>query len=283
MPDPVITGTPAPALQDWVAAVRTADPELAGHMELKGWASKPIAEALVEAGRAHREAEKLRGVPTNELIRLPKDLADAGWADLYTRLGVPKDPKDYSFDGIKRADGTDLDPQVAEFLRAEALKVKIPKDGLREFATGYVKFLDARAAASKIEADGALAVERQKLEANWGTNGVKNLAAAQAGAAAMGIAPEAVAAMEKTVGYAAVMEGFRAIGAKLGEGRFVAPNGGGGGDNLLTMDGAKVHLANLKSDEGFVKKWLAGDVAAKAEMQRTIMLATGLKDTITGQ
>src|SRR5580692_8884903 len=64
----------APA--SWITGVPNLAPELSGHIQNKGWHTMTAIEAASAAAQAHREAEQRLGVPSSELIRVPKGAED---------------------------------------------------------------------------------------------------------------------------------------------------------------------------------------------------------------
>ena len=86
---------------------------------------------------------------------------------------------------------------------------------------------------------------------------------------AAGMKPEeitaATATIEASIGYAKTMELFRQVGVKTGEARFLT-NDNPANHGLMTKDAAAARLGELKSDTAFVSRYLAGDAAARREM-----------------
>ena len=280
MPDPIITPAAPPA---WFAEIQTQEPEVAEYLTNKGWHDKDPATVVRETARSWVQSQKLIGAPPDQVIKLPKDPNDvAGWSQVYDRLGVPKDGKDYDFSTVKFADGTAVEPEVQDFFRGLAAKLKVTKGAAGEAMTEYVRYLERLDAAEKIDVEAKVAVEKDALAKSWGANANANLVVAQNAVKTLGIEPEAVAALEGQIGYSKVMEMFRNIGMKLGEGRFVTSESGGGSPGIMSQQAASDHLKALKTDEAFVKRWMSGDIAANREMSNTIRLASGLTDTITG-
>ncbi len=254
------------ATPPWYQGLPGVDNEFVGHLTNKGWDKKTATEVAIEAVKSWKSAEKMVGVPANEIIRKPKDLNDtAGWQAFYEAAGKPKAPTDYDFSNVKRPDGTPVDPGFAEFMRTAAFQHNLSKDGAVAFANDFVKWESARAASAQTEAAGRLALEKTELAKNWGPNYAANEFVAKQAAAALGVTPEAVAALEKVVGYAKVMDMFRSIGAKIGEDKFVlTPNPAGQG--VMTRESAVATLADLKADREWVKRYLAGGVPEKQQM-----------------
>lgn len=266
---------PPPPPATWYEG-KTADAEIIGHIQTKGWDKKPVHEAALEAIKAHRDAEKYIGAPANQIIRLPTDPKDeAGWKGVWQRLGAPADAKDYDFTGIKTAAGTDIGEDVQGFVRAQAAALNMPKDNAKALAAALVKFTDDKITADAAERTAQIDVQRAELKKNWGPNWDANLLTAKNAAAALGVSPETVAALEGMagVGYAKVMEMFRTIGSKIGEDKFVTNPGGGPG--VMTREQAIAKKAELMNDSVWTERYLKGDNAAVREMTALNTLIVG--------
>lgn len=252
----------AAAVQPWFHG---ADAETVGHIQNRGWDKLTAAEAAVNAVKSHREAEKHLGVPADQLLRMPKDAADAeGQARLNERLGVPKEVKDYDFSTVKFADGTDLEASFTEALAPALLAARVSKDAAPGVVKAITAFLDKSEATETAEKASALAAERETLRINWGSNVEANMLVAKQAAAALGVDEKAVQALENVVGYAKVMEMFRNIGTKIGEDVFVA-NRAPGGAGVMSGDQAVATLAEKQADAAWVTKLNAGDTTALKE------------------
>lgn len=267
-PDPGATGT-----KPWYDG-KITDPEIIGHITTKGWDKDPV-EAAIQGITAHRAAEKMIGVPANELVRIPK--ADAPEAEVkayWQKLGAEADASKYDLSPIKRADGSALDENLATAIRNSAAAHSVPKGQVLGFAQDIVKHLDGIEIEKATVTAGNLAKQKEALVQNWGPNYEANLFVAKQAAAKLGITSEAVAALEKSEGYDKVMEMFRTIGTKIGEDRFVN-NPGGGGGTVMSKDQAVARLAELKADKVWTAAYLAGDAAKKREMEALNLLING--------
>lgn len=254
------------------------DAELLGHVQNKGWKAEDPIEVAVAAVRAHREAERHIGVPADQILRLPKDKNDeAGWKSVWDRLGAPAEAKDYDFTAVKSADGTAIDQAFADAIRQTAFELHIPKDAAPAFAQSVVKHLDGVKAASTQETQAKLGEERAALDRSWGKNKDANMFVAKQAAAKLGVDPEAVAALENTVGYAKVMEMFRKVGAQMGEDIFV--DGSHTGEpRAMTREQAVARKSELMRDGDFAKRFLDGDAKAVREMTGIDRMIAGVFD-----
>lgn len=256
MADPVIV---APVVVDaadkpWFDG---ADPEIVGHFQNRGLSDKTASVAAIEMAKAHRAAEALIGLPAERLIRLPADAGDSeGWRAVHQRLGVPKEATDYDFSTVKIGDQP-LAADLSDSLRAVALKANVSKDGAVEVAKAVATVLDTRAKAAESERLATLTTARETLKASWGANFEGNMFVAKNAAAALEVSPEAIAALEASIGYDKVMQMFRNIGAKIGEDKFVSninPNLPG----VKTREQAVAEKADLMNDTAWRDRYLAG-------------------------
>jgi hypothetical protein len=271
-PTPAPTPAPAPApTPAWHEGKLDAD--LIGHAQNAGWKIDDPAALAAEAVKAHREARKFIGVPENQLLRLPADAKDeAGWNSVWQRLGVPKDPKEYDFSAVKRADGTAIDEAFADTIRQTAATNRIPKDAATAFAQSVVKHIEGQRASEAAEKTAKINAERAELAKSWGPNADLNKLTAMQGAKRLGVSPEDITALENVVGYSKVMEMFRKIGAGTSEDTFVE----GKGSTPTTAASAQARLTELQADKGWVDRLFKGDAAARREHDNLISQITGV-------
>lgn len=252
-----------------------ADPELVGHIQNKGWHDKPANVAALEAIKAHREAERHIGVPADQILRVPKDAADeAGWNAVHSRLGKPAAATEYDISAVKFADGTDLSGEIADFVKATAFELNLPKDSAARLASSLTKYLDGASAAEAGETAAQITEQKAILAREWGNNQEANLFIAKQAAAKLGVSPEAVAALEATVGYAETMKLFQKVGTAIGEDKFIASNGGLN-SGILTREQATARKAELMADSAWTKRYLDGDAQANRELQSLLVVITG--------
>ena len=252
----------------------TFDAETKGYLQNKGLDKKTALEAVVEISKFHREAEKFVGAPANELLRLPKDPNAPEWKGVYERLGKPKEATEYDFASVKRAGDKPLDQALTDTLRQAAFDSNMSKEAATRLAANVVKHLDGVESATAADKAAALATEKKSLNDNWGVNAAANMVVAKAAAAALGVSPEAVAALESVVGYSKIMEMFRTIGTKIGEDRFVQSSGGQG--NVMTRDQAVAEKNALKADKNWVTRYINGGVEEKKKMDALDRIIVGI-------
>jgi hypothetical protein len=255
----------AGAASPWHAGI---DAEFIGHAQNKGWKLDDPKEAFVAAAKQARELERHFGVPPDRLVKLPTP--DAKPEDLrafYERLGAPKEAKDYDLSAVK-------DESVAEALRNTAHTVGLSKDAAAAVAKAVATAIESKATSDSTVNAQKLADQKAALKANWGDKFEFNQLQAMEGARKLGISKEAVAALERQIGYDGVMEAMRKIGANTREDTFVERGVNNTGE-VTTREGAVARKSDLMADKAWVAKYLAGDPSAVREMTRINTLIDG--------
>lgn len=265
-PAPAPGAPPAPA---WYAGL---DAVTIGTLQTKGWDKMEPAAAVAAAVTAHREAEGFIGIPKDQLLRMPKDAADEATASvMWARLGKPADAAGYKFEGVKFADGSDLDQSFADTMRTAALAANLPASAADRMTAAVVKYLDDSSSADGAEKAASLAAAQTALKANWGANFEANMFVAKSTAAKLGATPEQVTALEGVLGYDKVMELFRTIGTKIGEDKFVQ-NLNPAIPGVMSVEQATARKAELMRDSAWAARYLAGGAPEAREMAALIAL-----------
>lgn len=243
-----------------------AEAEHIGHWQNKGWDAKDPGLVAIEATKAHLNAEKLLGVPSTQLLRLPVDPSKDPDAMkvVWSRLGAPAKAEEYELPAFKGADGKVLDPNLDTALRETMLKVGVPKSMATDIAATIAKVTTDAKLANEANVAAALKDQAEMLKKNWGTNFDTNKVVATNAAKALGFTPAEIDDLEKLTSYAGIMEKLRLVGTKIGEASFLQPNGPGG-MNIASRQQAVARLEELKRDTGWTKKLMDGDVAVRRE------------------
>lgn len=273
-PPPAPPAAPAAPATPWYQG--KADAETIGYWQNKAWKHDDPVTIALEATKAAREAQKFVGAPPELLIRLPKDAKDeAGWNNVYQRLGKPADPKGYDFTDVKSADGTVISEALSDVIRKTAFENHLSKDAAAAFARAVVKHRESVDASAALDVKAQYDASLQRLKENWGTNGNINLIASGEGARKLGINPEQQQKIMEAVGADVAAEMFRKAGAGLQEDRLVEGNK----NAPSTVEAARAHRAELMADKEWVARYRKGDAAAKREMHNLQQIITGIVDT----
>ena len=279
---PAPTPTPAPAPEaKWYSGF---DPETQNYITSRGLADKDPSTAFLETAKAHQEAQAYIGVPKEQLLKLPKaDAPPEEWDEVYAKLGYSKNADDYKLEGLKRADGSDVDNAFKDFVRAQATELKLSPAATAKLADAMLKQQESGTAAQTAAqtADATKALEQ--LRQSWGPNYEANKVIADNAYAAMmaaaGFTQEqmtvAVQKLGETAGRAETMQMLLSVGQKLGEDRFVGGGGAGGSLGPRNAEQAVARIAELKQDSTYIARYLAGGVAEAKEMNDLHTLAYG--------
>ena len=278
--DPALITPPAPVVpppaptEPWYHG--KVSPEHVGVWQNKIPAAD-LADPVKVAGHLtelYRNSEKFNGVPTAELVRIPKPEDVDGTKAFWQKFGAPVDAAGYQLEALKRGDGSDLDPVFAKGLAEAASKFNIPAPAAQGLVAEFLKLQDAEAVSAKVATDSALVAETNALRTSWAGNWEANMFVAKQAATALGVPPEVVANLEKQIGYAKTMEFFRNVGTRIGEDKYVQNPQGGASKGIMTREGAMAKVAELKSDKEWVARYLRGDKREYDEMYALNVLIT---------
>ena len=260
------------------------DPETQNYITSRGLADKDPSTAFLETAKAHQEAQAYIGVPKEQLLKLPKaDAPPEEWDEVYAKLGYSKNADDYKLEGLKRADGTDVDNAFKDFVRAQATELKLSPAATAKLGEAMLKQQESGTAAQTAAqtADATKALEQ--LRQSWGANYEANRVIADNAYAAMMTAAgfdqtrmtAAIQKLGETTGRVEVMQMLLAVGQQLGEDKFVGGGGPGGGLGPRNAEQAVARIAELKQDSTYIARYLAGGVAEAKEMNDLHTLAYG--------
>jgi hypothetical protein len=272
MPNDATPTPPTPT--PWFAGKEGVDAETVGYFTTRGWDKDPSV-AAIEASKAHRAAEKFIGVPTSELVRVPKEANDARWPEIWQRLGMPKDAAGYDLSNVKGTDDKPLNGAMLDQVRKLAHSLNLPADRAPLLAQELVKLNVEHSAGDDAQRAVKLDEERAALKTNWGNHFEANKFIARNAALKLGVTPVEVDALEQVIGYAKVMEMLRNIGVRMGEDKFVRNDAKPGG-GVFSREEAASRLAELKADRDWVKRYSSGGAAEKREMDGLLRIISGV-------
>lgn len=259
----------------------------AWHAELADWPTllnngwdkldAPVAAATI--AKSYRELQKLHGgLAAGDVVRLPRDGDQAEQAAFWERMGTPKEASAYKLDELRKGDGTPLDQAYLDAARTAAANAHMPASMLDSFLKAMIPHLDSVQANENAAKAVAAQESRKALETEWGVDLMKNKFIATRAMDALGVPPEALAAMESLpgVGYKGIMQMMLKLGEQMGEARFVHGNTQ---PNTMDPTQAQTRLAALQGDPNWVKRFLSDNEqvrqAAMLEKQNLIKIITG--------
>lgn len=270
---PVVTPPVVTPPAAWYA---DAPQELQGVLTRKVAADKlsdPKQVALHMAA-SYSAAEKMIGGGLENVVRFPKEANDPGWSNVWEKLGVPKEAKDYDFAAVtKYADGTAIESSLLDSIRLNAKTNNLTQAQAVSLAKETVGLIDKRSDTIKTERQAALEQQKTALRTAWGKDYDAKFFAAKNTALALGVKAEVIAALEASLGYDGVMDHFYQISKRTGEDRFVS--GDGSRQDMLSKQEAETRLSELKKDQKWAERYLAGDVEARKQAHALAVIISG--------
>lgn len=261
---PVAPAAPAEAAPwDWGKAPGI-DPDKLGYVQAKGWKDPG---SVIES---YRHAEKMLGVPADQVIKIPKERTDATMAEVYDKLGRPKDASGYSIT-VPEVGG---DPELAKEAAGWFHEAGLNQSQVERITTKWNAKIEAVVKAQTDAVAARDAAQVAKLKTDWGPQMQANTVLVDRAAQAFGMTPEQVAALRQVMGPGDAMRFLHKIGSKLGvDDTFV--NGGGvpPGFGGMTPEQAKARIVALKNDKGWVQRFTNGDVEVRAESTKLHQIA----------
>lgn len=238
-----------------------SDETLRGYIETKGFKDP---SALAES---YRNLEKLRGVPENELVRIPKEGDTEAWNAYYARMGRPENADGYSLPVPEGGDDA-FAKQAAQWMHEAGLtpaQAQILAGKNNEFIAAQMK---AHQDQQAVESDRQMS----ELKTEWGQAYEQNTEIARRAAQQFGLDANMLSSIEDAIGTKQLMVLFNNIGQGLGEHK---AHGIGSGDNSfkLSPEAAQERIKQLGGDPDWSKKYLAGGANEKAEMERLQQMA----------
>lgn len=255
-------GTPAPqAPTEWTAGFSD---DMRGYVQNKGWKNAQ------EVADSYRNFEKnYAGVGQERLLKLPESMDSAEGRAVWEKLGMPKTPQEYGLDKI-------VAKELGDSKFAERAAAAFHEAGITKLAAEKIVSkwnVDAKAIAEATTSNQRMALTQatEKLKTEWGAAYEKNMNLAKSGMMALELDTATVDLMANVMGAEKVFKQLSKIGAGIGEASFVA--GRPAGDGTVTPEQARNELEELKRDQSWVQKYLAGDFDAKKRMEHLQKMA----------
>lgn len=239
------------------------DADTRGYIENKGWVDP---NAMV---KSYQNLEQLVG---RDKIVMPRGLDDAeGWGAVWDKLGRPKTAGEYGLPVPEGSDGA-FAGEASEIMHKLGLTTTQARQ-LAEWWNGK------GAAVTQAEDAKYLNESRAGLESlqrDWGQDFDAKMAAAQSATQLLGqelgFDKAKMAKLERALGTTEMMGMLNLIGERIAEDRHL---GDDGGTRFLSPEGARARLQELSNDSEFQKRYLNGDTAAVAEMQKLQRVMAG--------
>lgn len=262
-PAPAPAPTPAPAAT-WHSSF---DDETKGWLGNRGLDKLDGEKALPELVKTARNAEKLLGVPADQIIRMPKDGDPAAFRTAMMKLGLPEKADMYELPVPEGDSGEFAKTAAAWFHEAGA-----PKGVAQKIAAKWNEFIAGQAKANTEAQTIKIAENEAALKREWGPAYEARLTAAGQIATKLGLPDDATAVLREKLGAAGLAKFVFALGEKLGEANFVSGDGMQFG-GTMTPAQAQAKIAQLRGDKDWTARYLKGNTPELEEMRKLQALA----------
>lgn len=226
----------------------------------RGFAEMKNFKDLGSVIDSYKGLEKVLGVPKERVIRMPEKSDDeAGWNEVYNRLGRPATSNDYKLDVPEKGGDESFMKWAKDTFHKNGLTARQAENISKSWNETMAK-IEADTLAAE---DAALAEGHMKLKREWGVAFDQKVKEATAAASQFGIDAAKLEKIERVLGFVDTMKFFGDLGSKIGEDAFVSGNSGQGPKfGPMTPAAAKAKLESLKGDSDFRKRFESGDADA---------------------
>jgi|JI10StandDraft_1071094.scaffolds.fasta_scaffold150510_3 hypothetical protein len=251
---PVIDATiPQQPTGAWFDSIK--DDGLRGYVESKGY--KGIEDVIT----SQQAYEKIIGAEKagKTLIMPSEDATPEQYAEFYNKLGRPEKATDY---GIKAPEG--LPPEFANETAGWMHEAGLNKQQANALAEKYNAYAANQAAQQAALYEQAQERDNAALKEEWGGNYDRNIELARRATRAFGLDNEQAAKIQAAIGAKEMAKLFSNIGNGFGE---HALQGGNQGSPFgMSVEAARVRLAEIKSSADLRTKYLSKDPTLVNEM-----------------
>ena len=250
VPEPTAAPSADPAAPNapWYASIE--DAELRGIAENRKWDSPE------KALKSYRDLEKLRGVPADQLLRLPSDLSDPEFREtLAKRLGRPDSPDGY--EGVEEA-----------WLKDAAHKAGLAPDQVKALREAMSSTDNASVEQAQAEFAKQAELDMQDIKREWGNAYETKLDDVRRFTKASGFTATEIQEIESVIGTKKMMETFSNFGALTAEGRAIEGEmsaDGLGTMTRMTREAALAKYNQMNGDPVFQARLMHDDPAVRQQ------------------
>jgi hypothetical protein len=236
--------------------------------DLKGFAELKKLNSPADAVKGWQSAEKLLGVPAEQLLRIPgADAKPEDFNPIYDRLGRPKDATEYKLP-IPEGDNGEFAKKMAPILHKHGLTSRQAEGLANDWNGVMIETAKTMAEEQNIQETADL----ESLKKEWG--GAYDQRVELGRRAVRQFAPdqETLGALEKSLGTAKLIKLFAKIGEGLGEAKPAGFDTESSGTFGLTPAAAKAKLTELETDKDWGKRFHGGGAAERAQRDNLLRI-----------
>lgn len=247
---------PAAASGNWYDSIQSED--LRGFAQNRGW------QDVGQVVESFRNAEKLLGVPKDQLLRMPQGDDAQAWDAFYEKIGRPAKPDGYKLP-VPDGDTGEFAKVASNWFHKAGLNTKQAEGLATEWNAYMTQVLADQDAAQSAQSERELG----DLRKEWGNAYDSRVELGRRAAREFGVEGETLTAMENAVGTAKLLKLFANIGEKFGESSFVEGSQGGQNSMMtMTPTAAKAKYDELRRNPEWVAKALTPGTREHEEKKR---------------
>jgi len=250
----------APPSETWYSSVQDES--------LRGWVEAKNYPDMETALRQAYNLEKMRGVPEDQLLKLPRERTPENMRDVYQKLGAPADPSQYQF-----PDGT-TDEQAAWF-RKVAHEQGLTVDQAKATYQGIADTINQATTQAREQFLVQSQADIETLKQDWGPEFNDRINEARKARAKLELSDTENDALERSLGTKRFLNLLASIGAQDREAVFIDSNTGVQEFRAMSPSAAKAKLESLKGDPKWNERRLSFDKAAMNEYANLLRIAQG--------
>lgn len=133
--------------------------------KIRGEAAFKDIKSLDALADSYYNAQKLLGVPKDQILRLPTSDKPEDWAPVYDKLGRPTKPEEYKF---TLKDGQKIEPEFQKSLTAKAHELGVSNKALDGLTSWFLETAGAASAAEQAKQNSEVSAASQALKTEWG-------------------------------------------------------------------------------------------------------------------
>ena len=252
------TGNPGGSGGDATPWYGQVDEVTQGYIGNKGW--KGASDVI----NGYRNLEKLMGHDrAGRTVTIPKEGEDT--TDFYTKLGRPSDADGYKF----QIEGDESD--LAKWFREQSFQHNLSQDQAAGLMNQFNARMDQLSKDSETDQAAEFDNQMSELKRDWGSAYDANMNAAKKAANKFGFTEQDIDAMEKAMGPKALFHRMSDIGRALAEDSF--ETGNRESNFHLSPAEAKSRIEDLKLDDSFMQKYMAGERTAVEKWSKLFQAA----------
>jgi hypothetical protein len=223
--------------------------------DIRGEAAFRDIKDLGGLAKGFLNAQKLLGVPADQLLRLPGAADDtAAWDGVYAKLGRPEKADAYAFSEVKLPDGMSIDDGLKKGYQDIAHKAGLSTKQADELYKWWNGTMGERFAASQGQTQQQMAAAETALRTEWGQAFDQNVALGRQAVQHYG-GEKLLAELEATGlgNHPELAKVFARMGKDLQEDGVIGAGGGGTGIN--SPGEARQQISALQKDTTFTKAY----------------------------